>query len=124
MKLINRLEQLLNNITSRLAGFRPLNVCVRTLVQLNTCGRCVSPRPPFCRNVCGALARACYSPFEDAMSNELESLWVFVRKVVDVVDDTLDKVEDFDLFDIDQEGLVSVCVCVCVCVCACACVCV
>ena len=75
MALFDALQMLINNVTTNLARFRALPQCTDTLVRLNTCGRCVDVRPLFCENVCGALANACYSPFNDAFKGQLQELW-------------------------------------------------
>ena len=87
------LRSFVQNLTNDIAGFRPLQQCIDTLVQLNTCGRCVALRPPFCQNVCTAIARVCYSPFNDALQDQLEQLWVVVRRILNVVTDTISDIK-------------------------------
>lgn len=87
------LRSFVQNLTNDLAGFRPLQQCIDTLVQLNTCGRCVALRLPFCQNVCTAIARTCYSPFNDALRDQLEQLWEVVRRILDVVTDTVSDIK-------------------------------
>ena len=77
------LRQFIANLTNDLAGFRPLQQCVETVVLLNTCGRCEAVRPPFCENVCEAIASACYSPFNDAMTDQLEQLWEVTEGIIE-----------------------------------------
>ena len=77
------LREFISNLTMNLAGFRPLQQCVDTVVLLNTCGRCEAVRPPFCENVCEAIASACYSPFNDAMTNQLEQLWEVTEEILE-----------------------------------------
>lgn len=114
LSVTDKLEELINNLITNLAGFRPPENCTRTVVRLNTCGRCLRPRPSFCRNVCHALARACYSPFQTAFRDQFEELWVVIRSITSITDDTLDKLEDNDLFDTTSTSLVSLnCVYVC-----------
>ena len=74
-----------DNITQDLIGFRPLQQCVDALVSIDTCGRCVATRPQLCENVCDAVARACYSPFNDALSagRQMERLWNIVKNAID-----------------------------------------
>lgn len=86
---VERLRAFIRNFTNDLAGFRPLQECVDSVVRLNTCGRCVATRPPFCRNVCRAIATACYSPFNTALRGQLEDLWEVVRRILDVATDAL-----------------------------------
>lgn len=106
---IERLQAFLQNFTNDLAGFRPLRQCIETVVRLNTCGRCTAVRPLFCRNVCGAIASACYSPFNDAMENQLEELWEVVRRILDAATDALgDLNRNRGIFGIDQLTLVSI----------------
>ena len=80
---LETLRSFIRNLTDDLAGFSPLQQCINTLVSLNTCGRCTAVRPPFCANVCGAIARACYSPFNDALEAQLEQLWEVTRRILD-----------------------------------------
>ena len=105
---IERLRAFVRNFTSNLAGFRPLQQCIDTVVRLNTCGRCVATRPLFCRNVCGAIASACYSPFNEALDGQLEDLWEVVRRILDRATDALgDLNENRGLFSGDLTTLVS-----------------
>lgn len=83
MASIDNLRNFIRNFTTTLVGFRPLQQCVDTVVQLNTCGRCVAVRPPFCENVCAAIASACYSPFNDVLSVQLEQMWDSVRQIIE-----------------------------------------
>ena len=83
MASVDELRDFVRNFTDNLGGFRPLQQCITAKVQLNTCGRCVALRPPFCENVCGAIASACYSPFNDALEDQLEILWEVVRRILD-----------------------------------------
>ena len=104
---IENLRSFLRNFTEDLAGFRPLQQCVERIVDLNTCGRCVAVRPPFCRNVCAAVARACYSPFNDALEDQLEVLWEVVRRILDRATDAIDDLnENKGLLDVDNAALV------------------
>lgn len=83
MASLETLREFISNFTDNLAGFRPLQECIEAVVRLNTCGRCTDVRPPFCENVCGAIASACYSPFNDALEDQLEQLWEVVRRIID-----------------------------------------
>ena len=89
MAAIENLRNFVRNLTDDLAGFRPLQQCINALVSLNTCGRCTAVRPPFCANVCGAIAQACYSPFNDALEDQLEQLWEVVRRILDAATDAI-----------------------------------
>ena len=114
---IENLRSFLRNFTDDLAGFRPLQQCIDRIVELNTCGRCVATRPPFCRNVCWAIARACYSPFNDALEDQLEVLWEVVRRILDAATGALgDLNRNRGILDVDNSAIVSeikVCVHVC-----------
>ena len=79
---LDALRDFVSNFTEDLGGFRPLQQCITAIVQLNTCGRCEAVLPPFCENVCGAIARACYSPLNDALEDQLEQLWEVVRRIL------------------------------------------
>ena len=46
-------------------------------------------RPPFCQNVCTAISRVCYSPFNGALRDQLEQLWEVIRRILDVVTDSI-----------------------------------
>ena len=89
MASIDNLREFISNLTDNLAGFRPLQQCIDAVVSLNTCGRCVAVRPPFCQNVCAAIARACYSPFNEALEDQLEVLWEVVRGILDAATDAI-----------------------------------
>ena len=91
MASVASLRQFVNNFTdsNNLGGFRPLQQCIETDVRLNTCGRCTAVRPRFCRNVCAAIASACYSPFNDTMTSEFNALWQVTRQVVNVTTDAI-----------------------------------
>jgi enamine deaminase RidA (YjgF/YER057c/UK114 family) len=105
---IENLRSFLRNFTEGLAGFRPLQQCIDRIVELNTCGRCVAVRQPFCRNVCAAIARACYSPFNDALENQMEVLWEVVRRILDRATDAIDDLnENRGFLDVDNAALVS-----------------
>ena len=89
MAAIESLRSFVRNFTENLAGFRPLQQCIDTVVRLNTCGRCVAVRPPFCENVCEAIASACYSPFNDALEDQFEQLWETVRGIINAATDAI-----------------------------------
>ena len=89
MASIDNLREFISNLTDDLVGFRPLQQCIDAVVQLNTCGRCVAVRPPFCQNVCAAIARACYSPLNDALEDQLEVLWEVVRRILAAATDAI-----------------------------------
>lgn len=89
MASVANLRLLVYNLTENLAGFIPLQQCIDTMVRLNTCGRCTAIRPHFCRNICEAIAHACYSPFNDALSGQLDQLWEVVREVVNATSDAI-----------------------------------
>lgn len=89
MATVKNLEELTRNITTDLAGFRPLQQCIDTTVHLNTCGRCAAIRPPFCQNVCVAIASACYSPFNDVLFGELGQLWEVFRRIINITRDAI-----------------------------------
>ena len=84
MASIDNLRNFIRIFTVTLGGFQSLQQCVNTVVQRNICGRCEAIRPPFCENVCGALASACYSPFNDALSSQLNQLWDTVQQLLNV----------------------------------------
>ena len=82
MAAFDVLREFIGNLTMNLAGYRPLQQCIDTLVLLDTCGRCEAVRPQFCENVCEAIASACYSPFNDAMTDQLEELWEVTGDII------------------------------------------
>ena len=105
---IEFLQEFVQNFTRDLAGFRPLQECLNALVEVNTCGRCVAVRPPLCRNVCGAIARACYSSFNNAMRDEFELLWEVVRRILDAATDALgDLNKNRGILSVDPTTIVS-----------------
>ena len=83
---VDVLRDFVRDLAENLTGFVPLQQCVDTIVQLNTCGRCEAVLPPFCENVCDAIARACYSPFYNALNRVdglgLEQLWEVVQGIL------------------------------------------
>ena len=107
---IERLRSFVRNFTSDLGGFRPLRECVNALVRRNTCGRCVALRPPFCRNVCRAIASACYSPFNEALEDQLDILWEVVRRILDAATDAIGNLnQNRGILRVDRLTLVSAC---------------
>lgn len=86
---VDTLRDFVRNFTEDLGGFRPLQQCITAVVQLNTCGRCAAVLPPFCENVCGAIASACYSPLDDALEGQLEQLWEVVRRILAAATDAI-----------------------------------
>ena len=111
---IENLQSFLRNFTEDLAGYRPLQQCINRIVELDTCGRCVATRPLFCQNVCRAVARACYSPFNDALGDQLEILWEVIRRIIDVATDAIgDLNSNRGILRADNRELVSKSVCMC-----------
>ena len=105
---IESLRSFIRNFTNDLAGFRPLQQCVDRMVELNICGRCVAVRPTFCRNVCLAVARACYSPFNDALEDQLEVLWEVVRRILQSATEAIEDLnENSGFLDVGSLALVS-----------------
>ena len=86
---IDDLRNFIRNFIVTLGGFQPLQQCVKTIVQRNICGRCEAVRPLFCENVCAAIANACYSPFNDALSRQLNQLWDAVRQLLKVAETSI-----------------------------------
>lgn len=91
MASFDLLQDFIRNFTTTLDGFRPLPQCVDTLVRLNTCGRCTGVRPSFCENVCGAIANACYSPFNDAITSQLDQFWGVVKMMLKFANESIVK---------------------------------
>ena len=107
---IDRLLDFVENFNGTLSGFRPLQVCVDQLVELNDCGSCLFARRALCGNVCGALARACYSPFFDAFRGQFQSFWMVVREVVTLAGTALRQLnENRRIIGIGRLELVRVC---------------
>ena len=86
---IDSLKPFIQNFTQNVAGFRPLQQCVNTVVRLNTCGRCVAVRPSLCENVCEAIASACYSPFNATLVGQLNQLWGTMRGLINATNITI-----------------------------------
>ena len=85
----SRIRDFLQNFNQTLANFRPLRQCWERLVQLSFCSRCTRNIPPLCSNTCGALVRACYSPFLAGLRGEFNNLWNVTRQVVRATNNTL-----------------------------------
>lgn len=106
---IDRLLNFVENLNVTLSGFMPLQVCVDRLVELDDCGSCLFARRPLCGNVCGALARACFSPFFDAFRDQFERFWMVVRDVVSLTGRALRQLnENRRIISIGRLELVSV----------------
>ena len=84
-----RILTFLRNFNLTLGNFQPLQRCRDRLVQLSFCSRCTGRIPPLCSNTCGALIRACYSPFVDGLRGEFDNLWDVTRQVVHATNTTL-----------------------------------
>ena len=104
LKLLSFLE----DFSEDLGGFQPIQQCINTLVQLNSCGRCVRRTPPLCRNVCGALARGCYSPIHTGLRAQFENLWNVTRQLIFLTRRALQRLAGRGrIFDVDRLTLVS-----------------
>ena len=84
-----RILMFLHNYNLTLGNFQPLQRCQQRLVELSFCSRCTHRIPPLCSNTCGALIRACYSPFIDGLRGEFDNLWSVTRQVVRATNNTL-----------------------------------
>ena len=85
----SRIRDFLQNLNRTLANFQPLQQCSERLVELSFCSRCTRNIPPLCSNTCGALVRACYSPFLAGLRGEFDNLWNVTRQVIRVTNNTL-----------------------------------
>ena len=104
LKLLSFLE----DFSEDLGGFQPIQQCINTLVQLNSCGRCVRRTPPLCQNVCGALARGCYSPIHTGLRAQFENLWNVTRQLIFLTRRALQRLAGTGrIFDVDRLTLVS-----------------
>ena len=101
------LQAFVARFTEDLGGFRPLQQCIDTVVRLNTCGRCTDIRPPFCENVCAAIAAACYSPFNDALFSQLNQLWEATRMLVNTTQSSIAELNANKGLIINQTLIVS-----------------
>ncbi len=81
---LDKLTNFSEEINSTLGGFQPLSVCVDRLVELADCDSCIVPRV-LCSNWCGALARACYSPFYDTFNDQFRRFWPIVRRTFNLL---------------------------------------
>ena len=103
----SRIRDFLQNFNRTLANFQPLRQCSERLVELSFCSRCTHNIPPLCSNTCGALVRACYSPFLAGLRGEFDNLWNVTRQVIRVTNNTLmqlfaleGQVFEFNLFSL------------------------
>ncbi len=76
---LDKLTGFLDGLNTTLGGFQPLSVCVNRLVELADCDSCIVPRV-LCSNWCGALAKACYSPFYDTFNDQFRRFWPIVQR--------------------------------------------
>ena len=93
-----RIYNFLQNYNQTVGNFRPLRQCWERLVQLSFCSRCTRNIPPLCSNTCGALVRACYSPFVAGLRGEFNNLWNVTRQVVRATNNTL-----VQLFNLERQ---------------------
>ena len=84
-----RIFGFLQNFNRTVGNFQPLRQCWERLVQLSFCSRCTRNIAPLCSNTCGALVRACYSPFVAGLRGEFNNLWNVTRQVVRATNNTL-----------------------------------
>ncbi len=104
---LDKLTDFLEGFNSTLGGFQPLSVCVDRLVELADCDSCIVPRV-LCSNWCGALARACYSPFYDTFNDQFRRFWPIVRETFDLLPGLLARLnENRRVIDINPENFVS-----------------
>ena len=94
----SRIYGFLQNFNQTVGNFRPLRQCWERLVQLSFCSRCTRNIPPLCSNTCGALVRACYSPFLAGLRGEFNNLWNVTRQVVRATNNTL-----MQLFNLERQ---------------------
>ena len=104
LKLLSFLE----DFSEDLGGFQPIQQCITALLQLNSCAKCVRQTPPLCQNVCGALARGCYSPIHTGLRAQFENLWNVTRQVIFLTRRALQKLAGQGrIFEVDRVTLVS-----------------
>lgn len=98
ISVTSRIRSFLQNYNQTVGNFRPLRQCWERLVQLSFCSRCTRNTPPLCSNTCGALVRACYSPFVAGLRGEFNNLWNVTRQVVRATNNTL-----MQLFNLERQ---------------------
>ena len=85
--LVNSEQFLINYSQNDSFKFPPK--CANELISISFCGRCNSTFPPLCSKTCGALIRACYSPYYDALPKEFNLLWNVSIQVLHILNTTL-----------------------------------
>ncbi len=104
---LDKLGNFLEMLNTTLGGYRPLQTCVDRLVDRADCDSCIVPRV-LCSNWCGALARACYSPFYDTFNGQFRRFWAIVRQVVEQIPRQLQRVnQNRKVIDINPRQFVS-----------------
>lgn len=84
---LDRVRQFLRDFAQR--TFTIPSKCAQSFIGLH-CVRCrESAIQPLCRNVCGALVKACYSPFYTGLNEQFELLWTVSRQVLTIANSTL-----------------------------------
>lgn len=84
---LNKLDNVIASFNDSLGGYRPLQLCVNRLID---CDSCIDQRD-LCSNVCGTLARACYSPFHDRIQSQLIRLQNTFLDVIDFMPQLLER---------------------------------
>ena len=89
-------------------GFRPLSLCALRLTELLFCGRCFARTPPLCHNLCGALAKGCYSPAFGSLRPAFQRVLDISREVLEVAREAVRQLTmSRRLVDLNRETLVS-----------------
>ena len=84
---LDRVCQFLRNFAQR--NFTIPSKCADSFIGLY-CVRCrESSVQLLCRNVCGALVKACYSPFYTGLNEQFEVLWNVSRQVLTITNSTV-----------------------------------
>ena len=72
-----------------------LGRCVNRFIELSYCDRCTQKTPPLCFSTCNALVRGCYSPYYTVLNEQYMELWIQVRRIVNLLNETVQNfVED------------------------------
>ena len=92
------ISRFLEQQRDRLQSAQLLEECVSTFIEIAFCSRCTRKTPPMCFGTCNALLRGCYSPYYTALNRQYLPLWIEVRRIIQLANDT---VEDILLGEVD-----------------------
>ena len=85
------ISRFLEQQRDRLQSATVLEECVSTFIEIALCSRCTRKTPPMCFGTCNALLRGCYSPYYTALNRQYLPLWIEVRRIIELANDTVEE---------------------------------